>query len=61
MQRYTKKFAQTNTLTFFNYLFDFCDENDIKLLYYSNLGIEYPYKIFENKELLIKEIRGTNG
>jgi len=36
-----------------------CKENGIKLLYYSNLGIEYPYKVFENKELLLKEIRGT--
>lgn len=38
-----------------------CDENGVKLLYYSNLGIKYPYKVFENKELLLKEIRGTNG
>ena len=37
-----------------------CSNNNIKLLYYSNLGIDYPYKVFENKELLIKEIRGTN-
>jgi hypothetical protein len=26
------------------------------LLYYSNLGIEYPYFVFENKEELLKEI-----
>lgn len=37
-----------------------CDENGIKLLYYSNLGIEYPYEVFEDKELLLKEIRGTS-
>lgn len=36
-----------------------CDENGVKLLYYSNLGIEYPYGVFEDKELLLKEIRGT--
>lgn len=36
-----------------------CNENDIKLLYYSNLGIAYPYKVFEDKNLLLKEIRGT--
>ena len=33
-----------------------CEKNGIKLLYYSNLGIEYPYKVFENKEELLKEI-----
>ena len=33
-----------------------CEENGIKLLYYSNLGIEYLYKVFENKEELLKEI-----
>jgi hypothetical protein len=26
------------------------------LLYYSNLGIDYPYHVFENKEELLKEI-----
>ncbi len=38
-----------------------CNNNNVKLLYYSNLNIKYPYKVFEDKELLIKEIRGTNG
>ena len=33
-----------------------CEENGVKLLYYSNLGIEYPYFVFENKEELLKEI-----
>ena len=33
-----------------------CKENGVKLLYYSNLGIEYPYQVFENKEELLKEI-----
>ena len=33
-----------------------CEENGVRLLYYSNLGIEYPYKVFENKEELLKEI-----
>lgn len=33
-----------------------CEKNGIKLLYYSNLGIEYPYLVFENKEKLLKEI-----
>ena len=33
-----------------------CEENGVKLLYYSNLGIEYPYFVFENKKELLKEI-----
>lgn len=33
-----------------------CKENGIKLLYYSNLGINYPYKVFEDKNELLKEI-----
>lgn len=33
-----------------------CEENGVRLLYYSDLGIEYPYKVFENKEELLKEI-----
>ena len=34
-----------------------CEENGVKLLYYSNLGIEYPYFVFENKDELLKEIK----
>ena len=34
-----------------------CEENGIKLLYYSNLGIEYPYEVFEDKEKLLEEIK----
>ena len=33
-----------------------CEENGVKLLYYSNLGIDYPYQVFEDKEQLLKEI-----
>lgn len=36
--------------------FDLCKEHKIKLIYFSNLGIIYPYKVFENKEELILEI-----
>lgn len=35
-----------------------CDENGVKLLYYSNLKIEYPYPVFEDKERIIEEIFG---
>ena len=34
-----------------------CDEHGIKLLYYSNLGIDYPYEVFEDKEKLLEEIK----
>ena len=33
-----------------------CKENGIKLLYYSNLGISYPYFVYENKESLLNDI-----
>ena len=33
-----------------------CNENGVKLLYYSNLGIKYPYEVFEDKEKLLEEI-----
>ena len=33
-----------------------CEENGVELLYYSNLGIEYPYKVYEDKNELLKEI-----
>lgn len=33
-----------------------CEENGIRLLYYSNLGIKYPYKVFEDKKELLKEM-----
>ena len=34
-----------------------CQKNGIKVLYYSNLGIEYPYEVFEDLDLLFKEIK----
>ena len=36
-----------------------CNEHNIKLLYYSNLGIEYPYKVFEDKQELLNEINNN--
>lgn len=35
-----------------------CEEHGIKLLYYSNLGIEYPYHVFEDLDELLTKIRG---
>lgn len=40
--------------------FNLSIKNGIKLLYYSNIGIEYPYKVFENKENLLNEILNYN-
>ena len=34
-----------------------CQEHGIKIFFYSNLGIEYPYKVFENKKDLLEEIK----
>ena len=33
---------------------ELCDKNGINLLYYSNLGIEYPYKVYENVNEILK-------
>lgn len=35
-----------------------CEENGIRLLYYSNLHIDYPYKVYEDKDELLKAIKG---
>lgn len=34
-----------------------CKEHNIDILYFSNLGIEYPYKVIENEDLLLEEIK----
>ena len=34
-----------------------CEENGVKLFYYSNLDIEYPYDVYENKEKMLKDIK----
>lgn len=34
-----------------------CEEHNIRLLYYSNLHINYPYQVFEDKEKLLEEIK----
>ena len=36
---------------------ELCETHNVKLLYYSNLNINYPYKVYENKEELLKEIK----
>lgn len=37
-----------------------CDEHNIKLLYFSKLGINYPYQVYEDKQELLKEILNEN-
>lgn len=37
--------------------YNLCQEHGIKVLYYSNLGIDYPYHVFEDKDELLKEIK----
>lgn len=34
-----------------------CEENGVKLLYYSNLNIEYPYEVITDKNNLLKIIK----
>ena len=36
-----------------------CQKNGIKILYYSNLGIEYPYDVFEDVDFLFEEIKNS--
>jgi len=50
----TKKYIETVKRD--NRKLNLCENNNIKLLYYSNLEIKYPYKVYENKEELLKEI-----
>ena len=40
---------------------ELCESHGVRLVYFSNLGIEYPYKVFENKEELLKEIIGDGN
>ena len=34
-----------------------CEEHGIKILYFSNAHINYPYHVFESMKLLLKAIR----
>lgn len=38
-----------------------CLLNDVRLLYFSNLGIEYPYRVFEDKEELLDAIMHSSN
>ena len=46
-----------NTLQRDKQKFNKCQKHGIKLLYYSDLGMEYPYEVFEDVDLLFKEIK----
>lgn len=34
-----------------------CNKYGVKLLYYSNLHINYPYKVYEDEDELLNEIK----
>ena len=34
-----------------------CEEHGIRILYYSNAHVEYPYPVFESMRLLLKAIK----
>ena len=34
-----------------------CNENGVRLYYYSNLGIDYPYKVYEDKDAMLSDIK----
>ncbi len=36
---------------------ELCEQNGVKLYYYSNLLIEYPYEVYEDKYKLIKDVK----
>lgn len=38
-----------------------CQKRGIKIYYYSNLGIEYPYEVFEDKNKLFEKIRNDGN
>lgn len=37
-----------------------CEENNVKLLYYSELNIEYPYEVITDKQKLLEKIKENN-
>lgn len=37
--------------------YDLCEEHGIKILYFSNLKIDYPYNVIEDEKVLLKEIQ----
>ena len=39
---------------------DLCDKNNVKIFYYSNLNMEYPYFVYENKDNLLNAIKNGN-
>ncbi len=39
--------------------FDLCRQHGVRLLYFSDLGIQYPYQVFEDLDLLYNEIINT--
>lgn len=38
-----------------------CESNGIKMLYFSNLGIKYPYPVIEDQQILLDAIKAGGG
>ena len=36
-----------------------CEEHNIKIFYFSKLGIDYPYKVYEDENLLLEDIKNS--
>lgn len=36
---------------------DLCNEHNIRVLYYANYHIDFPYKVYENKDEMVKYIK----
>ena len=36
---------------------ELCEQHGIKIFYYSNLGIDYPYKVYEDFDEMLKAIK----
>ena len=54
---WSKNFNLENQLLRDNKKRNLCDKNNLILLYYSNLNIDYPYKVFNDKNNLLNEIK----
>ena len=52
-----KSYSFTEALKRDNFKKEQCEKHGIKMFYYSNLGIEYPYKVYEDLDELLKEIK----
>ena len=38
-----------------------CEEHNIKLYYFSDVNVDFPYHVYKNREILLKEIKNNYG